>query len=144
MAFNMNGKNRAPMSEINVTPLVDVMLVLLIIFMITAPMLQEGVSVELPQAPGKDLAPSQTKEPVVISVSQEGEIYVNNDKVEPDALTEKVLAATKESESSDVFLKADTKVPYGTVVGIIGRLQSAGIKNLGIITTPEEKRSQSQ
>ncbi len=144
MAFKMNGQNRTAMSEINVTPLVDVMLVLLIIFMITAPMLQEGVSVELPKAQGKDLSTNQSKEPIVISVSQAGEIYVNDSKVEPDALTEKVLAATKMPGSSDVFLKADTKVPYGIVVGIIGGLQSAGIKNLGIITTPEEKRSRSQ
>jgi len=139
MAFSMNANRRTAMSEINVTPLVDVMLVLLIIFMVTAPMMQEGVSVELPQAKGKPLEKQPQTEEVVIAVSGQGNIFVNEMAVQEDNLPEKILEAMKNSSSREVYLRADKTVPYGTVVRIMGALKNAGIANIGMITTPQEE-----
>ncbi len=139
MAFSMSPNRRTAMAEINVTPLVDVMLVLLIIFMVTAPMMQEGVSVELPQAKGEPLAKEQQEKEVVIAVSGKGDIFVNEAAVQEEKLPEKILEATKDRPSRQVYLRADKTVPYGTVVRIMGALMNAGITNLGIITTPQEE-----
>jgi len=141
MAFSMNTNKRAAMSEINVTPLVDVMLVLLIIFMVTAPMLQEGVSVELPQAKGTSLEREQNQGEVVIAVSGPGNIFMNDVPVKEDQLQARVMEVTKEGTVRDVYLRADKNVPYGTVVRIMALLKEAGIANLGMITTPQEERA---
>ncbi|MHB8202258.1 MAG: protein TolR [Desulfomonilaceae bacterium] len=143
MAFSLNRSNRAPMADINVTPLVDVMLVLLIIFMVTAPMLQEGVSVELPAAKGEPIEKAQQRDEVIISVSGAGSIYVNDKAVTEDQLATVVLDATKDKPNRDVFLRADKTVPYGVVVRIMASLKTAGIANLGMITTPQEESSKS-
>ncbi|MEI7448876.1 MAG: protein TolR [Desulfomonile sp.] len=132
------------MSEINVTPLVDVMLVLLIIFMVTAPMMQEGVTVELPQAKGNSLAKEQETAPIVIAVSDKGNIYVDEAPVSEASLPEKILEATKDRASKEVYLRADKSVPYGTVVRIMGALKSAGVANLGMITTPQQESAPAQ
>ena len=131
------------MADINVTPLVDVMLVLLIIFMVTAPMLQEGVSVELPSAKGEPIEKAQQRDEVIISVSGAGSIYVNDKAVTEDQLATVVLDATKDKPNRDVFLRADKTVPYGVVVRIMASLKTAGIANLGMITTPQEESSKS-
>jgi biopolymer transport protein TolR len=138
MSFSINTGNRTPMAEINVTPLVDVMLVLLIIFMVTAPMMQEGVSVDLPEAKGTAIPSEQTKHDIIISVSAAGKILVNETEVAEDKLLEKVTEARKEESAGDVLLRADKSVPHGTVVRIMAALMSAGVKNLGIITSPQE------
>ena len=132
------------MSEINVTPLVVVMLVLLIIFMVTAPMMQEGVTVELPQAKGNSLAKEQETAPIVIAVSDKGNIYVDEAPVSEASLPEKILEATKDRASKEVYLRADKSVPYGTVVRIMGALKSAGVANLGMITTPQQESAPAQ
>jgi biopolymer transport protein TolR len=131
------------MADINVTPLVDVMLVLLIIFMVTAPMLQEGVSVELPSAKGEPIEKAQQRDEVIISVSGAGSIYVNDKAVTEDQLATVVVDATKDKPNRDVFLRADKTVPYGVVVRIMASLKTAGIANLGMITTPQEESSKS-
>lgn len=142
MAFTMNNSGkRSVMSEINVTPLVDVMLVLLIIFMVTAPMMQEGVSVDLPQAKGTPLQKEQKAEEIVISVSNQGNIFINDTPVAEEMLPEKILEATKKNPANEVYLRADKTVPYGIVVRIMGALRNAGIANLGMITTPQEDSS---
>ncbi len=138
MAFSMNRQSRSPMSEINVTPLVDVMLVLLIIFMVTAPMLQEGVSVELPQAKGTPLEKVQQNNEIIISVSGNGDIFVNEKKTTESQLAELILQLTKDKPNREVFLRADKNVSYGAVVRIMGNLKNAGVTNLGMITTPQE------
>jgi biopolymer transport protein TolR len=139
MAFSMNSNTRAPMSEINVTPLVDVMLVLLIIFMVTAPMMQEGVSVNLPPAKGSPLDKKEEVEKIIITVSAQGKILVNETPVAEEELTEKILGVTRQNPKVEVNLRADKGVAYGTVVRIMGALTSAGVANLGMITAPQEE-----
>jgi biopolymer transport protein TolR len=141
MAFSMNTNKKSAMSEINVTPLVDVMLVLLIIFMVTAPMMQEGVSVDLPQAKGTPLQKEPNQKEVVIAVSGPGNIFMNDVAVKEDQLQSKILEATKEGAAQEVYLRADQTVQYGTVVRIMALLQEVGIRNLNIITAPKAERS---
>ena len=138
MAFSMQTERKAALSEINVTPLVDVMLVLLIIFMVTAPMLEQHVSVDLPQAKGEPLAREESKEKVVVSVSSQGTIYVNEVSVAEEKLAEKIVEATKSNPSQPVYLRADRTVIYGTVVRVMVALKAAGIPKVGMITIPEE------
>jgi biopolymer transport protein TolR len=139
MAISMQSKRKTAMSEINVTPLVDVMLVLLIIFMVTAPMLEQKVSVDLPQAKGEHLAREEPKDKIVVSVSGQGSIYVNDVSVAEGKLGEKIAEAAASNPSQPVYLRADRTVIYGTVIRIMVALKAAGIPNVGMITTPEEE-----
>jgi biopolymer transport protein TolR len=139
MAFSIQTNRKTAMSEINVTPLVDVMLVLLIIFMVTAPMLEQKVSVDLPQAKGEPLEKEEPKEKIVVSVSGQGSIYVNEVSVPEDKLAEKILEVTASNPSRAVYLRADKTVLYGTVVRVMVALKGAGIHNVGMITTPEDE-----
>jgi biopolymer transport protein TolR len=141
MAFSMNTDKKTALSEINVTPLVDVMLVLLIIFMVTAPMMQEGVSVDLPEAKASELQREQTADEVVISVSGPGNIFVNDVAVKEDQLEAKILELTRDRPTRAVYLRGDKTVPYGIVARIMATLMNAGVKNLSIITSPEKESS---
>jgi biopolymer transport protein TolR len=132
------------MAEINVTPLVDVMLVLLIIFMVTAPMMQEGVTVDLPQTKGAPLKKDHEPDEIVIAVSNKGDIFVNEQPVPEEQLPDRIVQSTKDRPSAEVYLRADKNVPYGTVVRIMGALKNAGIANLGMITSPQEQPAPSQ
>jgi biopolymer transport protein TolR len=141
MAFSNGSRGRTAMSEINVTPLVDVMLVLLIIFMVTAPMMQEGVTVDLPQAKGTPISKDQKTEDVVISIKGPENIFVNEKPIGEDKLADYILEITKNQAGRDVYLRADKSVSYGFFVRIMGALKNAGVSNLGIITTPQEESS---
>jgi biopolymer transport protein TolR len=137
MAFHMNTNRRAAMSDINVTPLVDVMLVLLIIFMVTAPMMQEGVTVDLPRVQdGKPVPKDHQSQEIVIAVQPSGKIYLNDVAVQESELTQKVADSTKNNPSRSVYLRADQAVPYGLVARIMTALQGAGVTNLNLITKP--------
>jgi len=125
-------RNRDVLSEINVTPFVDVMLVLLIIFMVTAPLLQQGIDVNLPQAKGKDLPP---EERISLVVKRDGIIYMNDNPVSLTEMGNKLRAISK--LNPNVFLKADKDVPYGFVVEVMGEIKEAGIEKLGMITEPK-------
>ncbi len=129
-------RGRSVMSEINVTPLVDVMLVLLIIFMVTAPLLQQGLDVDLPQASGKALPP---EERLTIIVNRDGDIHLNNSLMGLKELEVKLKAL--KGNSPTVYLKADRDVPYGIVVRVMAAVRKAGIEQLGMITEPETPES---
>ena len=122
---------RGLVSEINVTPLVDVMLVLLIIFMVTAPMMTEGLEVDLPQTRAVDTLPTEA-ENMILSISRDGVIYLDTYPVEIDELGEKLNLLVKE-QNKQLFLQADKTVPYGLVVDVMGRIREAGIENLGVV-----------
>lgn len=125
-------------SEINVTPLVDVMLVLLIIFMITAPMMTQGLNVDLPETTAKSLR--QKEEPLIVSVSKDGNIYLDKVEVSQPLLLQQLQALGKEKKKNPIFLKADKNVSYGAVVSIMSTIKTAGFDKLGMITKPEEKK----
>jgi biopolymer transport protein TolR len=126
------------LADINVTPFVDVMLVLLVIFMVTAPMMQEGIDVNLPQAQGKSL-PSKEKR-ITISITKANEIYLNERKVEFSLLEDTLKKIYQNRSDREIFLRADQTVPYGFVVKTMGAIKSAGIEQLGMITVPLETK----
>ena len=128
----------AVMAEINVTPMVDVMLVLLIIFMVSAPLLTVGVPLDLPQTAAKSL--DQDKEPLTISVQLSGKVFLNNSEIPVDELVPKLKAITEARGGAEerIFVRGDTKVDYGTVMRIMGRLSAAGFKRVALVTEVEQ------
>jgi biopolymer transport protein TolR len=136
MAGGIDEGDGGAISGINVTPLVDVMLVLLVIFMVTTPMIQQGVNVNLPNATGAPLAGEEMS--MVVSVTVDGQVYLNDTKYELAALTDKILAIAAEKPNHIIYLRADHDASYGTVVGVIAALKSAGITKLGMITEPQD------
>lgn len=128
----------AVMAEINVTPMVDVMLVLLIIFMVSAPLLTVGVPLDLPQTAAKSL--DQDKEPLTVSVQLSGKVFLNNSEIPVDELVAKLKAITEARGGAEerIFVRGDTKVDYGTVMRIMGRLSAAGFKRVALVTEVEQ------
>ena len=137
MAMGGRNDNRGIMAEINVTPLVDVMLVLLVIFMVTAPMMQQGVQVNLPKADTKAMTPAE--ESVVVSVDKSGKTYINKDEVPVGDLKSRLSTMFASRAKKEVFLKADAGVPYGEVVRAMADIKGAGIERLGMVTEPAAK-----
>lgn len=139
MAMGVGGKSRTTLAEINVTPLVDVMLVLLIIFMITAPMLQHELDVNLPVATGTPQV--QAEDRLVLTVNKQGNIYLDQTAYTLETLRPKLQALYQTRRNKDIFLRADADVPYGKVVQVMDEVKKAGILKLGMITQPPaEKR----
>ena len=143
-------KRERPISEINVVPYIDVMLVLLVIFMITAPILSQGVTVDLPKAASQTLAPTD-KEPIVVSVNQEGTYFLNisstpADPIEPQALTVRVAAelelARQSGQKLNVLVKGDQGVAYGKVVQAMALLKQAGAEQVGLLTDSEQNNTE--
>ena len=133
-------RRHAPMHEINVTPFVDVMLVLLIIFMVTAPLLTTGVPVELPQTKGKQL--EANKEPIVVSISAKGEIFLGQEEKTPlslDELPARLAAMAKNRGGTDepIFVRCDKSVEYGVVAKVMGRIKEGGFRKLSLVTGVE-------
>ncbi|KQQ85949.1 protein TolR [Aureimonas sp. Leaf324] len=126
---------KAPMAEINMTPMVDVMLVLLIIFMVAAPLMTVGVPLELPKTNAKAL--SADKQPITISVQKGGEIFLQETPVAPDAIVEQLKAIAEAGYEERIFLRADGSADYGTVMKVMSRISAAGFKNIGLVTTQE-------
>ena len=131
------------MSEINVVPYIDVMLVLLIIFMITAPLLSQGVKIDLPRVPSEPL-PAGDSDPVIVSVDAAGNFFINygedqDQPVSPEVLVNRVSALVKYRPKLPVLVKGDTDVNYGRVVQAMALLQGAGVKGIGLITEPPEQ-----
>ncbi|MDH5386958.1 MAG: protein TolR [Gammaproteobacteria bacterium] len=135
-------RKRRAVSEINVVPYIDVMLVLLIIFMITAPLLQQGVEIDLPQANANPLPPEQ-REPVVLSVSKTGEYYLNvgehvKDPVSEEVLVHRVAAVLKYQPETPVLVRGDKNVNYGSITNAMVLLQTAGVEKVGLMTDQPE------
>lgn len=130
MAFSNNDGNL--MSEINVTPLVDVMLVLLIIFMVAAPMMTQGVDVDLPETTAAAL-PTES-EHLIITINKDNEIFVNDFQLGVDGLRDKLMAILKGQAEREVFLRADKTIPYGIVARVMAEIQAAGVEKLGMVT----------
>lgn len=130
------------MSEINVTPMVDVMLVLLIIFMVAAPMMTQGVDVDLPATTAAAL-PTES-EHLIITINKDNEIFINDFQLGVDGLQEKLMAILKGQEGREVFLRADKTIPYGIVAQVMAKIQAAGVEKLGMVTesAPEMEDSE--
>ena len=129
---------RAVMSEINVTPFVDVMLVLLIVFMVSAPLLTVGVPLDLPQSQAKSL--EQDREPLTVSVNVRGQIFLQNSEIQPEELVPKLKAITDARGGLDerVYVRGDKKVDYGTMMRVMGRLSAAGYHRVALVTEVEQ------
>lgn len=133
---------RKPMSEINVVPYIDVTLVLLIIFMITAPLLQTGVEVDLPQAEAKTVE-TKNDQPVVVSIDREGRYYIDigadeDEPVQPEELLYRVAAVLRNKPETSVYIRGDQAVDYGKVVTVMAALKNAGVPKVGLMTSPYE------
>ena len=122
------------MSDINVTPFVDVMLVLLVIFMVTAPMMLQGVEVDLPETTSQPLA--SKKENLIISINNKNQVFINDFQVTLDFLQEKLKKILEGRENREVYLRADKEISYGFVVRVMSELKGAGVENLGMVTEP--------
>ncbi len=128
-------RRHAPMHEINVTPFVDVMLVLLIVFMVTAPLLTVGVPLELPETRGQQLQTS--KEPLTISVQRDGRFYIQETEVKLDEIGPKLRAIAKSGYEEQIFVRGDKGIDYGTVMRVMGRIKSAGFTKVSLVTESE-------
>jgi len=141
---SQNGGNRTVLSEINVTPFVDVMLVLLVIFMVTAPILYQGMDVNLPKTSSQPIPSIQTEKKVIVTVNEAGEIFIEDEQYSLSELKLKVRGIITDSgrnlEKEQVFLRADSSVPYGTVIEVMSEIRMAGVENLGLITEPIPKK----
>jgi biopolymer transport protein TolR len=132
---NNNRKNM--MADINVTPLVDVMLVLLIIFMITAPMMTQGVDVDLPETTAKPLR--QEEKPIIVTINKKGEIFLDKIKGDRSLLRQQLANLSLKGKDRAIFLKADKEIPYGLVVAVMADIKASGFAKLGMVTQPEHK-----
>src|SRR3954469_17417382 len=131
-------RRRPGMAEVHVTPMVDVMLVLLIIFMVSAPLLTVGVPLDLPQTKAKSL--DQDKEPLTVSVNAKGEVWLQNSEIKMDELVAKLQAITQTRGGADerIYVRGDKKVDYGTVMRVMGRLSAAGFRRVALVTEVEQ------
>ena len=138
MAFKLNRSSKEPMSEINVTPFVDVMLVLLIIFMVTAPLLTVGVQVDLPET-SADTLPEES-EPLTLTINSKGEVFIQETKIEFDNLIKKVLAVSNNRTDTRIYVRGDKTINYGRVLEIMGKLSGSGFTKVALISEPFKER----
>ena len=138
MAFNFKRSDREPMSEINVTPFVDVMLVLLIIFMVTAPLLTVGVQVDLPETSADSLP--EENEPLTLTINSKGEVFIQETKIEFDNLIKKILAVSKNRTDTRIYVRGDKTINYGRVLEVMGKLSGSGFTKVALISEPHKER----
>ena len=127
-----NRRRGALLSEINVTPFVDVMLVLLIIFMVTAPMLKQGIDISLPQT--KKTQGVNQKDPFILQIKKDQKIYIGDQPIPLENLKEKLSALFEHKSSKSIYLQADRRIPYGAVAQVLGEIKSSGISDVSLIT----------
>ena len=130
-------KKRQPMAEINITPFVDVMLVLLIIFMVTAPLLVVGVPVDLPKSGAKPL--SQDQEPLAVTLDKDGKLYLQDTELPLGALIGRIQAIAENNPDVRIYVRADQTIPYGQVMQVMGALNGAGFSHVALVTAPLKK-----
>jgi len=138
MAFDQSSSDSGAISQINVTPLVDVMLVLLIIFMVTAPILQQGVSIDLPKVAAGPLAGEE--EQLVVNVAKGGQVYLNDTALTAEQLREKLRVIVAARPDRQLYVRADQSVPYGQVMQVMGAVRDAGLVRVGLVTEPPPDR----
>ena len=138
MAFKLRRSAKEPISEINVTPFVDVMLVLLIIFMVTAPLLTVGVQVDLPET-SADTLPEET-EPLTLTINAKGEIFIQETKVEYEKIIAKIMAVSNNRTDTRIFVRGDKNINYGRVLEIMGMLSGSGFTKVALISEPNKER----
>ena len=134
MSLQLNRSSKEPMSEINVTPFVDVMLVLLIIFMVTAPLLTVGVQVDLPESAADSL--SEDQEPLTLSINSKGEVFIQEYQVEFEKIVPKILAISNNRTDTRIYVRGDRSINYGRVLEIMGKLSGAGFSKVALISEP--------
>jgi len=143
MAISKREEGKKVNSNINVTPMVDVMLVLLIIFMVVTPMLQKGVSVDLAKVNSPEAMPDADKEDaLVVAVMRDGQIFFGNDKIAADALTQRVKDRLANKTDKRVYVRADARAKYGSVVEVVDNVRSAGVDQLGLLTDQKKNVQQ--
>jgi biopolymer transport protein TolR len=142
MAFHLREEQDDVMGDINVTPLVDVMLVLLIIFMVATPMLHQGIQVALPRADARNL-PLKVQDPIVLSINRDGEVFLRDARVPLAELADRIKDRLAGRPDDTVFLKGDRGVPYGRVIEVLDRLHRSGIVHVGMVTERPPKGSRS-
>ena len=136
MAFtNLQGRTQTSLSEINVVPLVDVVLVLLIIFMLTAPIIQSGIEVNVPKTKTVN---ELTKELLVVSINRKQQLFVGSDPINIIELELRLQTRIKDPESAMLYLRADEEVPFGTIARVMDRARQAGVTNINVVTQPEK------
>ena len=138
MSFNLKRSEREPMSEINVTPFVDVMLVLLIIFMVTAPLLTVGVQVDLPETTA-DTLPEES-EPLTLTINSKGEVFIQETKIEYNNLIKKILAVSNNRTDTRIYVRGDKTINYGRVLEVMGKLSGSGFTKVALISEPYKER----
>ena len=139
MAFDQGSSSDNAIAQINVTPLVDVMLVLLVIFMVTAPILQQGVAIDVPKVAAGPLTGEE--EQLVVNVAKGGKLYLNDTELAPADLATKLGAIARARPDRQVYVRADRTVPYGEVMSVIGSIRDAGLARVGLVTEPPAERS---
>lgn len=139
MAFtNPQGKTQVSLAEINVVPLVDVVLVLLIIFMLTAPIIQSGIEINVPKTKTvKEL----TQERILVSIDREQKLFLNDDPININELESRLKKKIKDPSLAMIYLRADEEVPFGTIAKVMDRAKIAGVENISVVTQPYDKRS---
>lgn len=132
--------SRQPMSEINVTPFVDVMLVLLVVFMVTAPMLTVSIPVNLPQVKGASM--KETKEPLTVTINRQGEIFVQERKVDSKQLIPQLKAITQSNPNAKIYVRGDRRISYGAIMQVMSQIQMAGFQKVGLVAgSPDSDKS---
>jgi biopolymer transport protein TolR len=135
-----NYKSEAMLSEINVTPMVDVMLVLLIVFMVSAPLMQQGIQVDLPKT--KSPALTEQEKPIVIVINASGSIEIAKNSIPQGQLTDRLRAIFEKREKKEIFIQADKGIAYGAVAAVMAQAQAAGISRIGLVTEPKNRATE--
>ena len=132
MAFNLKNKSKDPISEINVTPFVDVMLVLLIIFMVTAPLLTAGIKINLPES--SSILKNEKNDPVTVSIDSKGDVYLQKKKFSKDQLINKLTQLKEKNKDLKIYLKGDKKLNYGKIMDLMSLMNKSGFKKVALVT----------